>query len=311
MTQQEFLNKYGIKATFEDMDKATGYLKFKGDLLTTDTAKTSAQMKYTAGLDFMFTKFMDAQLTMRGREDIVIIAENIKLEDFLVDYENVMSERSDNDIREPYEGLEVDALTTLKNVAKSYNKNIMECLKDRVKKGASLWDLSKQTKFESNAGWDTRRESEKAACTMHSVMKDIISERTWKDRINPLNWWRMITENIYMIHLKNQVEAAIRYDTKTAANKSISEQEFNSFVNTNRYSERDIIYEDQIEEFDVYKQAREDELGVGGKNLSVDDSQRTSIIVDAANDALDRTIEIQDPLNNVPQKELNSSRDSF
>ena len=146
---------------------------------------------------------------------------------------------------------------------------------------------------------------------MHSVMKDIISERTWKDRINPLNWWRMITENIYMIHLKNQVEAAIRYDTKTAANKSISEQEFNSFVNTNRYSERDIIYEDQINEFDVYKQAREDELGVGGKNLNVDDSQRTSIIVDAANDALDRTIEIQDPLDNVPKKELNSSRDSF
>ena len=310
MTQQEFLDKYGIKATFEDMDKATGYLKFKGDLLTTDTAKTSAQMKYTAGLDFMFTKFMDAQLTMRGREDIVIIAENIKLEDFLVDYENVMSERSDNDIREPYEGLEVDALTTLKNVAKSYNKNIMECLKDRVKKGASLWDLSKQTKFESNAGWDRYIESKKAACTMHSVMKDIISERTWKDRINPLNWWRMITENIYMIHLKNQVEAAIRYDTKTAA-KSISEQEFNSFVNTNRYSERDIIYEDQIEEFDAYKQAREDELGVGGKNLSVDDSQRTSIIVDAANDALDRTIEIQDPLDNVPKKDLNSSRDSF
>ena len=311
MTQQEFLNKYGIKATFEDMDKATGYLKFKGDLLTTDTGKTSAQMKYTAGLDFMFTKFMDAQLTMRGREDIVIIAENIKLEDFLVDYENVMSERSDDDIRTPYEGLEVDALTTLKNVAKSYNKNMKECLKDRVKKGASLWDLSKQTKFESNAGWDTSVESKKAACTMHSVMKDIISERTWKDRINPLNWWRMITENIYMIHLKNQVEAAIRYDTKKAANKSISEQEFNSFVGANRYSERDIIYEDQIEEFDAYKQAREDELGVGGEKLNVDDHQRTSIIVDAANDALDRTIEIQKQLDDVPQKDLNSSRDSF
>ena len=66
MTQQEFLNKYGIKATFEEMSKATGYLKFAGEALIPDTGKSAELMMYKQGLNFMFTKFIDSQTKLDG-----------------------------------------------------------------------------------------------------------------------------------------------------------------------------------------------------------------------------------------------------
>jgi hypothetical protein len=48
---------------------------------------------------------------------------------------------------------------------------------------------------------------------MYKAMKQVIGERTWRDRINPLNWFGMIAENLYMRNLKNQVKDIARRDS--------------------------------------------------------------------------------------------------
>ena len=81
----ELFCKYGIKATFEEMSKATGYLKFMGDILPSETGKNAELMMYKQGLDFMFTKFIDSQTDLNGFDNNRTLWE-LDLAQFVKDY---------------------------------------------------------------------------------------------------------------------------------------------------------------------------------------------------------------------------------
>lgn len=214
MTREEFREKYGIKATFEDMQKVSGFLKYSGEaMVPTSATKSVAQMQYTMNLKFMFRKFMEVQASLKDRE-FIKDSRDIKLEDFVKDFESVMSAESPNEERKPYEGLEFEAIDTIKETAKEYTEEIETIIKNDIKRGAPLSNYSKKTApIAENAGYDARREHKNAVCTMYKAMKQVIGERTWRDRINPLNWFGMIAENLYMRNLKKQVKDIARKDS--------------------------------------------------------------------------------------------------
>jgi hypothetical protein len=163
MKQQEFLDKYGIKATFEEMSKATGYLKFAGEALIPDTGKSTELMMYKQGLNFMFTKFIDSQTDLEEFDNNRTLWE-LDLAQFARDFENVMtSDPLKRDIgrrRQPYEGAELEVIDSLKEIAQKYNENIKDVLASRIKSGADLGAFRKSTLIDlRRAGYDEQREN--------------------------------------------------------------------------------------------------------------------------------------------------------
>jgi hypothetical protein len=262
MTHDEFRAKYGIQATFEDMNKATGFLKYTGDLLTTEMKKTTEQMRYTAGLNYMFTQFMETQLMLRDRGKIKN-ANSIKLEDFAKDFESVMSEQSTDKSREPYEGLEFEALDSLRENANNYcGRDLETCLAEKIKNGASLGDFYKQTDAdETKLDENQIQESRKAVGTMFRVMDTIIHERTWRDRINPLNWPGMIAQNLYRRHLANQIKDFLKKEDSSLSRSDYPQKKkVRQYAMVTNHGNDDSLRRDKVTELDDYKKQRENEI---------------------------------------------------
>ena len=278
MTREEFLEIYDLNINaFEEMKKATGYMKYLNDILPTSDGRTVAQRQYVSGLNFMFTQIMNKQTAPAGNQSSFDIRD-LDFGQFVRDYEDVMSsdhlEKNDGTERKPYEGVELEAINSLLENAKSYKKSMNEILKDKVKNGADLGKLRKQSTYDERSdGFERKVEAKNAACTMYNVMKEVIGERTWAQRLNPLNWFRMIEENLYMRNLKNQIKGHIKReilgrDLEAQQNGYVpkvndpTQSEINSYANTydQGSSFYDVIEDDKITELENYKNERTEAL---------------------------------------------------
>ncbi len=316
MTQQEFLDKYGIKATFEDMSQATGYLKFAGDMLSTKTGKTAELMMYKQGLDFMFTKFIDSQLDLNGFDRRRTLWD-LDLAQFAKDFEDVMvNDPLKRDIgrqRKPYEGAELEVIDSLKGIAEKYNEGIKDVLASRIKSGADLGTFRKSTLIDLNhADSDEKQENKKNVSTMYLAMKKVISERTWKDRINPLNWWRMINENVYMLQINSRMKditrEELRSDILKIGRRNLEEAMY-KYADHAAYGGC-VLNDDKITELENYRNTRAEEIP-HEVELETTVAGRISITVPDASPDLDKTIEIQERHEDVPTKVHDISIDSM
>ena len=321
MTQQEFLGKYGIHTTFEEMSKATGYLKFMGDILPSETGKNAELMMYKQGLDFMLTKFIDSQTNMDGFDNNRTLWD-FDLVQFAKDFEDVMiSDPLKRDVgrrRKPYEGAELEVLDSLKETAQKYCEDIKDVLASRIKRGADLGVFRKNTLIDLNrAGYDERDENKKNVSTMYLAMKNVIGKRTWADRINPLNWFRMINENIYMLQLNSRMKDITREELKSDPVKISGrgngyrnlEEAMETHAKQNAYSSSVIQY-DAITELEQYREGRAEAIPEE-MDLETTIVERTSMIVVEAADDLDRTIDTQELNQDEPTKVHNRSMDSL
>ena len=316
MTQQEFLDKYGIQTTFEDMSKATGYLKFAGDMLSSGTGKSAELMMYKQGLDFMFTKFIDSQLDLNGFDSRRTLWE-LDLAQFAKDFEDVMvNDPLKRDIgrkRKPYEGAELEVIDSLKGIAEKYNEGIKDVLASRIKSGADLGAFRKSTLIDLNrADSDEKNENKKNVSTMYLAMKKVIRERTWKDRINPLNWWRMINENVYMLQLNSRMKDITREELRSDIFK-IGRGNFKEAME--KYADHAayggcVLDNDKITELENYRNARAEEIPHGVEPETTIKG-RTSVTVIEAADDLDKTIDVQELYEDVPTKVHDRSMDSM
>ena len=326
MTQQEFLDKYGIKATFEEMSKATGYLKFAGDMLSSDTGKSAELMMYKQGLDFMFTNFIDSQTDLEGFYSNYTL-DDLDLAQFAKDFENVMTndplKRDIGRKRKPYEGAELEVLDSLKKTAGKYNEEIKDVLASRIKSGADLGVFRKSTLIDlRRADSDEKEENVRNVSTMYLTMQKVIGERTWKDRINPLNWWRMINENIYMLQINSRMKDITRNEMRED-NVSIGkrgdhsgtmgyrnfEEAMNTHAKRNAYL-REVIGYDKITELENYRNERAEQIP-NEVDLETTIIGRTTLTVNEAADDLDKTIEIKELYEDVPTKVHDRSFDSM
>lgn len=326
MKQQEFLDKYGIKATFEDMSKDTGYLKFAGDMLSSAISKSAELMMYKQGLDYMFTKFIDSQTDMIGLDNRSTLWD-IDLAQFARDFESVItSDPIKRDIgrrRKPYEGAELEVIDSLKAIAQKYNEDIKSVLVSRIKSGADLGAFRKSTLIDlDRADFDERKENVKNVSTMYLTMKKVIGARTWKDRINPLNWWRLINENIYMLQINSRMKDIARDELRTdhiqvgRMGDSTRRMGYNNLKEAmdtyaDRFAHKSLVISNEgIADLENYRNLIA-EQGQGEDELETTIIGRTSLAVSEAAYDLDKTIEIQEPHLNAPDKDLNASLDSM
>ncbi len=320
MTQQEFLDKYGIKTTFEEMSKATGYLKFAGDMLSSGTGKSAELMMYKQGLDFMFTKFIDSHIDLKefGSNSKLW---NLDLTQFAKDFENVMTndplERDLGRKRKPYEGAELEVIDSLKAIAEKYNEETKDVLASRIKSGIDLGGLRKSALIDlNNADSDEKKENAKNVSTMYLAMKKVIGERTWKDRINPLNWWRMINESIFMLQINSRMKDVTREELRSDPLKVGNvrgsrnfEAAMNTYANLRAYSSV-IIDQNTITDLENYRNERAEEKQ-NEVDLETTITGKIKFTVDELSPDLDNTIEIQERYEDEPSKNLNRSIDSM
>ena len=320
MTQQEFLDKYGIKTTFEEMSKATSYLKFTGDMLSSGTGKSAGLMMYKQGLDFMFTKFIDSHIDLKefGSNSKLW---NLDLRQFAKDFENVMTndplERDFGRKRKPYEGAELEVIDSLKAIAEKYNEEPKDVLASRIKSGMDLGALRKSALIDLNkVDSDEKMENAKNVSTMYLAMKKVIGERTWKDRINPLNWGRMINESIFMLQINSRMKDVTREELKSDPLKVGSgrgsgnfEKAMNTYASLRAYSSV-IIDQNTITDLENYRNERAEEKQYE-VDLETTITEKIPFTVDELSPDLDNTIEIQERYEDEPSKNLNKSFDSM
>ena len=326
MTQQEFLDKYGIKTTFEEMSKSTGYLKFEGDMLSSRSGKSAELMMYKQGLGFMFTKFIDSQLDLKGFDNNRTLSE-LDLAQFAKDFEDVMTnDPLDRDIgrkRKPYEGAELEVIDSLKSVAQKYGEEVKDVLASRIKSGVDLGAFRKSALIDlRRADYDERRENKRIVSTMYLTMQKVVDSRTWKDRINPLNWWRMINENIFMLQINSRMKDitndelssdTIQVGKRGERSGSMGYRNFKEAMDTHAGSlayASVVISDDAITELESYRNERAEQIP-GEQELETTVVGRTTMTVVEAAPDLDKTVEIKDRYEDEPTKEHDMSRDSM
>lgn len=315
MTQQEFLDKYGIKTTFEEMSKFSAKAKAQ------NTDKTVEQMRYIQGLNFMFTKFIDSQTNLEEFDTNQTLWD-IDLAQFTIDFEDVMTndplQRDIGRKRKPYEGAELDAIDSLKETAEEYSEKLEDVLALRIKRGADLGEFRKSTLVDLK--YADYNENAKNVSTMYLTMKKVIDERTWKDRINPLNWWRIINENVFMIQINSRMNDITRKELKSGSTQFGSsnrrhmsgknfEIEKESYAKSKAYMSIVIPY-DRITELENYKNARGEEIP-NEVDLETTVIGRTHVSVIEASPDLDKTIDVQELYQNAPNKDHDKSIDSM
>lgn len=320
MTQQEFLDKYGIKTTFEEMSKSTGYLKFAGDMLSSGAGKSAELMMYKQGLDFMFTNFIDSQLDLKGFDNNRTLLD-IDLAQFAKDFEDVMTnDPLDRDIgrkRKPYEGAELEVIDSLKSVAQKYGEEVKDVLASRIKSGVDLGAFRKSALIDlGRADYDERRENKRIVSTMYLAMQKVIGERTWKDRINPLNWWRMINESVFMWQLNSQMKDITINDLSAGSDRARGARSYRNLdVAMEDHAENNayvgnLIDEYAIAELDNYRNERAEQIP-GEQELETTVVGRTNMTVVEASVDLDKTIEIKERYEDEPTIERDMSIDSM
>ena len=320
MTQQEFLDKYGIKTTFEEMSKSTGYLKFAGDMLSSRAGKSAELMMYKQGLDFMFANFIDSQLDLKGFDNNRTLSE-LDLAQFAKDFEDVMTnDPLDRDIgrkRKPYEGAELEVIDSLKSVAQKYGEEVKDVLASRIKSGVDLGAFRKSALIDlGRADYDERRENKRIVSTMYLAMQKVIGERTWKDRINPLNWWRMINESVFMWQLNSQMKDITINDLSAGSDRARGARSYRNLdVAMEDHAENNayvgnLIDEYAIAELDNYRNERAEQVP-GEQELETTVVGRTNMTVVEASVDLDKTIEIKERYEDEPTIERDMSIDSM
>jgi hypothetical protein len=155
MTPQEFVEKYEIGVSFEEMyrirENAKSKLKFAQSFLG-DLKKekyTKEQENYLGGLKFMLSKYMENKIAPNAVYSSATL-EELDLAQFVRDYEDAKrsefessgSERK----RRTHEHVGPQALDIVLEQLKSFNKNLIDLWAERIKLGVSLDPLREMVK---------------------------------------------------------------------------------------------------------------------------------------------------------------------
>ena len=192
-----------------------------------------------------------------------------------------------------------------------------DCLVDKVKRGADLGKFRDATTYDENMSMEEKVDCKRAAGMMYRVMKKVINDRTWKDRINPLNWWRMLQENLYNRSLTKEIKEHINREPgsthKSIINRRLVVTDGDIECAANDYSNfggPTVLDDDKAMDFELFCKERAKEIGSEKEN---DLSDRTSMSVDELSPKNEKNIDGMERYRYVPSKnnELNNSVDSI
>ena len=141
MTQQEFLNKYGIDVTFEQMYAIQSRERRSKNFVFTDEALHNDKRIYLDGLRYMFSACIAKQINPKNI-DLGFVMDDVNFLQFLLDYESAKQDEFKKSgsarKRAPFEGVKNLALDTLYRQMVAYNNPPIEIWVENIRKGAHL-----------------------------------------------------------------------------------------------------------------------------------------------------------------------------
>lgn len=204
-----FEEKYNLGVTFQQMFELHDKFKQLDGFNVKGSRKNANRNQYIKGFTYMLARKLENHTKLNELEKQVQLIP-FKLPQFIRDYEEAVNnefyKNNPNGKRHPYEGAQIQLLNIAVREAKAYNKPLPEIWAGHVKDGISLTAIRRFT-----SGTDEK--SIDAAIIMHRAMRQVISERTWGWRLNPLNWNRLRKENAYMRELDAKV-SPLDYGTR-------------------------------------------------------------------------------------------------
>ena len=194
MTQQDFVNKYNIGESFEQMYDLMYKKNRSENFLFKDEAITSEKKNYLDGLKYMLSVYMANQINPVNVENAATL-ENFDIAQFIRDYEAAKLDEFNNSKvqreRKAYENVGARALDEVLAYAKTFNKPLSDIWADSIKKGAKL------DSFRTATSQNTQK-SDVNTIIARRALEKVINERTWGWRLNPFNWSRLREENRLM-----------------------------------------------------------------------------------------------------------------
>lgn len=141
MTQQEFLNKYGIDVTFEQMYAMQSKERRAKNFVFTDEAIHTDKRIYLDGLRYMFSACIAKQINP-NEMDLGFVMDDFNFFQFILDYESAKLDEFEKSgstrKRAPFEGVKNLALDTLHRQMVLYNNPPIEIWVENIRKGAHL-----------------------------------------------------------------------------------------------------------------------------------------------------------------------------
>lgn len=219
MTAQEFLKKYDLKVTFEQMYALQRKMNRMNNFTFTDEAISSDKANYLSGLKYMLSVYMTQQIQPREFSHLVSF-EDFNFIDFVRDYESAMQSEFEKSgstrDRQPFENVKNQALDIVVEQMTAFNRPAIDIWVNHIKRGARIDNLRNATigamQANNNPLIDSDEISLKGASprlitfAMYKTMERVIEQRTWGWRLNPFNWGRLFEENKFMKDLKRSFD---------------------------------------------------------------------------------------------------------
>jgi hypothetical protein len=252
----------------------------------------------------MLNKYVENKLEPEYDDKKTFSLGNLNVMDFVNEYESIIQKthesKNPNTPRKPYAGIEVEVLKAAENFAKDLGRPLIDVWADKIKDGQGRYSLSNLREITHNAGLTHARKHLITSAAIYGAMEKIANERSIGWRLNPLNWPRMFQEYRY----RNEVYSMLEED-KTMfleIREELSEMQ-----------RAPLLDPKMAEEIGKLREAKEAEIKIQReKDLQAQQEKETAnkvkFTVDEAAKDLDKSSEVQEPINNVPTKELNNTR---
>lgn len=148
MTAQDFLKKYNLKVTFEQMYLIQNKMNRMSNFTFKDGAVSFDKKNYLSGLRYMLSAYMADKVQPQEFKHVVSF-EDFNFVQFLKDYESAMQDEFEKSgstrDRKPFENVGIRALDVVKTQMLSFNKPVVKIWADLIKKGAHIDNLRAAT----------------------------------------------------------------------------------------------------------------------------------------------------------------------
>ena len=242
MTANDFLKKYGINTTFEELYAIQRKTNRNDNFTFKDGAISFDKKNYIDGLKYMLSAYMSKHTSPKNMDlQLANIFEDFGFLQFIRDYESAMQDEfrksGSTRSRKPYEGVRNIAVNTVKEQMIFFNDTLKNIWVKSIKNGAhldafreaSIGALEAEAENIPTAKMNFINQSEnisvedhhrmvkesgdvnitneqtsaiKMTFAVYMTMKEVIDRRTWGWRLNPFNWSRLREENKLMRDVK-------------------------------------------------------------------------------------------------------------
>ena len=226
MTREEFVAKYNLGVSFEEMYLLQSKARRTKNFVFKDEVFNSDRNTYIEGLKYMLNVYIGNHCNPKNIEFGVTL-EGFDFAQFARDYESAKRdefEKSGADRpRRQYEGIGGVVLDTVLDQMTHYNRRLDDVWAEFIKNGAHLEDFrsatleaDKDDLIARGYNADDLRDAPQTvqlrdpksyvlAHMAYRAMQKVIRERTWGWRLNPFNWGRWRAENKFMSDLEKKL----------------------------------------------------------------------------------------------------------